>query len=406
MAEKNTSTTTTTTSISDYPELPLLDIFDYVPLRNLLHIDEVCRAWQELKIEACSRRRHLIIASDQADLMAQLYRFEHFGLPQVDGKKLFSSPEVQINVRLDLNVLFLGRNQQLQTTVDRFLELLPNLKTFILVQRHSSHEELAKVNQLLAHYRHQLVGVAILFWGGLTDGKQNRAEAQLAFQQMFLSLMASLNRLTALRSLELDFQSPPNCPVVLNDRQLATHCLPDVVGRLTYLKFRTRLEFSNSINNFSADARLLNQVLFRMRDGGGVDKTVAGKGSKLKQHQPKKQENLELYVFETPLTLKTLVSLGPSPVATGLRTATIDGKFSADSQAEYKALARFARQSPHLKVLTIRLKSLSIRRLVESLASLKELVSLNIYCYPAFSLPPEMVVVGQLPVMPSVKLLE
>ena len=122
--------------------------------------------------------------------------------------------------------------------------------------------------------------------------------------------------------------------------------------------------------------------------------------------QQKKQKDLELYVKGTPLTLKTLVSLGPGPVAAGLRSVSIDGKFSADSAAEYKALARFARQSPHLQTLNISLKSLHIRRLVESLASLQELINLRIFSYPVLFSLPETANIDQLPVMPSVKFLE
>ncbi len=403
MAKGNNSTTSTA-SISDLPELPLLTIFDYVPLRNLLHIDEVCRAWQELKPEACSRRRQLIIANDQKDLVTlQPSCIESILLPPLDGegaRSLYLKPKVSF----DHNVLFLGRNQQLQTTLDRLFELLPNLKVFRLARQHGSSKELSKVNQLLAHYRRQLAEVTIWFWGGLIDDDRNRAEAQLAFQQEFLSLMANLNRLTALRSLHVNFQSPPNCPVTLDDRQLATHCLPDVAGRLTCLKFRTRLEFSNSRNNFDIDACLLKQILSRMRDGGGADKAVAGEGSKLKQQQPKKQENLELYLSGTPLTLKTVVLLGP--VAAGLRTVEIGGVFSANLEAEYKALARLARQSPHLQGLTVNVKSLSIHRLVESLTSLQELAYLHICCLPVPNAPPEAVNIDQLPVLPSVKLLE
>ncbi len=398
MAEENTSTTTA--SISDLPQLPLLTIFEYIPLPNLLHIDEVCRAWQKLKPEACSRRRHLIIANDQTDLsvFTQSSIESIQMLTQLDGKGNCSQHS-------DLYALFLRYSRPLQTTLDRLFELLPNLKVFRLVQQHGSHEELSKVNQLLAHYRHQLVEMSIWFFGELTDDEINRAESQLAFQQMFLSLMASLNRLTALRSLELNFQSPVNCPVVLNDRQMAAHCLPDVTSRLTCLKFITRLEVSDSRNNFAADVRLLNQVLLRMRDGGGADKAVIGESSKLKQ-QPKKQENLELYVHGTPLTLRTLISLGPGPVAAGLRAVKIDGMFSADSAAEYKALARLARQSPHLQALTVHVRSLSIRRLVESLASLQELAHLHICCHPVPNSSPEAVNIDQLPVMPSVKSLE
>ncbi|KAH9407332.1 hypothetical protein TYRP_012883 [Tyrophagus putrescentiae] len=366
----------TTVSISDLPELPLLTIFDYIPLPNLLHIDEVCRAWKKLKSAACSRRRHLIIASDQV------------------GLKLLQQPTeinlVPVTVN-NHNVLFIGRSRLLQTTLKRLFKLLPNLKVLRLARQQGSHEELSKVNKLLGHYRPQLVEVTIWFWGELTDGDFD--ESQFAFHQKFLWLMASLNRLTALRSLELNFRSPPNCPVVLNDRQLATHCLPDVVGRLTCLKFHTRLEGSNFHNNFPADARLLKQILLQMRDEKA---TATTKGTR----------NLQLYVRETPLTLKTLVSLGPGPVAAGLRSVSIDGKFSADSAAEYKALARFARQSPHLQAVAVSLKSLRIRRLAESLSSLKELVNLHIFCHPVpSSLPQSPVNIRHLPVLPSVSFL-
>ncbi len=413
MAETNTSTA----SISDYPELPLLTIFDYVPLRNLLHIDEVCRAWQKLKPEACSRRRHLIIANDQTDLQLidkpDLEYHRELGLIVGETDLPFPKPKV----RPDLNYFFIGHSRLLQATLDRLLELLPNLKVFRLVQLHGSHEELSKVNQLLAHYRHQLVEVKICFKGAanvIQRRESSRVEVlQHSYRLMFLSLMASLNRLTALRSLKLNFRPPPDCPVVLDDRQVAAHCLSDVAGRLKSLDLYTRFEFgSDNSVNLKSDIRLLKQVLFRMRDG---KKAVAGEeGSKLKQQhppQPTEEKNLELYLIETPLTLKTLISLGPGPVAVGLRTIPIDGNLSADSAAEYKALARLARQSPYLQAVDVNLKSLHIRRLVESLASLKELIRLNIFCCPSdissyFTLSPSSPVdIGQLPVMPSVKTL-
>ncbi len=439
MAEGNTSTTTTA-SISDYPQLPLLDIFGYVPLVDLLHIDEVCRAWQKLKPAACSQRRHLIIANDQTSLQLidkpDLEYHKEVGLTVGETDLPFQKPKV----RPDLNYFFIGHSRLLQATLDRLLELLPNLKVFRLVQQHGSHEELSKVNQLLAHYRHQLVEVKICFKGAanvIQRRESSRVEVlQHSYRLMFLSLMASLNRLTALRSLKLNFRPPPDCPVVLDDRQVAAHCLSDVAGRLKSLDLYTRFEFgSDNSVNLKSDIRLLKQVLFRMRDGKKAvageegskskqqhppqpmkEKDLAGKLSKLtlQQHppQPTEEKDLELYLSETPLTLKTLISLGPGPVAVGLRTIPIDGNLSADSAAEYKALARLARQSPYLQAVAVKLKSFNIRRLVESLSSLKELIRLNIFCSPTdissyFTLSPSPPVdIGQLmPVMPSVKTL-
>ena len=437
MANGNTSTTA---SISDLPQLPLLTIFDYIPLPNLLHTDEVCRAWKELKPEACSRRRHLIIANGETDLETlQPSCIESIRLPRLDGEETNSS-YLKPKVRFDHNALFIGHSRPLQTILDRVLELMPNLKVFRLVQQHGSPKELSKVNQLLTHYRHQLVEVKIFFKGDanvIQRRESSRVEVlQHSYRLMFLSLMASLNRLTALRSLELTFRPPPDCPVVLDDRQVAAHCLSDVAGRLKSLDLYTRFEFgSDNSYNLKSDIRLLKQVLFRMRDGKKAvageegskskqqhppqpmkEKDLAGKLSKLtlQQHppQPTEEKNLELYLSETPLTLKTLISLGPGPVAVGLRTVSIDGILSADSAAEYKALARLARQSPYLQAVAVKLKSFNIRRLVESLSSLKELIRLNIFCSPTdissyFTLSPSPPVdIGQLmPVMPSVKTL-
>ena len=413
---------TSTTTILDLPQLPLLTIFDNIPLPNLLHIDEVCRAWQKLKEPALGRRHQLIITSGKADLALlasqNLDSQQHSLLGMIFEE---NGPQrlMHHQMRLDRHALFIGRSRSLQkaATLDRLLRLLPNLKVFRYVQQNGSNQELLKVTQLLDHYRHQLVKVTIWFWGELsfTGGERNRSE------QMFTLLMTSLNQLTALRSLELNFQPLPGCPVVLNDHQLAAHSLPDVVGRLKWLKFNTRLEFDGlSEPGYVSDARLLSQVLFRMRDekgGGGGDKVVAAASSKSKQkqrkqkqqkqkQQKKKQEDLELYVTGTPLTMRTLISLGPGPVASGLRTVEIDGIFSAASAVEYKALARLARQSPHLQALTVHVKSFSIHRLVESLASLTELVYLYIFCRPANNPPPRTVNISKLPVLSSVKKLE
>ena len=400
-----TSKTITTTSISDLPQLPLLIIFDKISLLNLLRIDEVCRAWKELKPAALSRRRHLVITNDRDGLnwlthpgLESDYRLLRQVLNE-DG-----SPYLKPRLHLDLQALFI--NRYLPPLSATLLKLLPNLKVLRLVHQYGSFHELWKVNQLLTHYRHQLVEVTIWFWGWRTSCEPNQAEVQHAFQKMFLSLMTCLNRLTALRSLELNFWAAPGCPVILDDNQLATHCLPDVIGRLKWLKFITCFESNDSgrCGGGAADARLLKQILFRMRD---ENKSVEREESKVKQQQPKKQEALELYVDKIPLTLRTLIPLGPGPVAASLRSVKIDGVFSGNSEAQYKTLARFARQSPHLQALTLGLKSLNIHRLVESLAPLKELVNLSIFCYPANSPLSETVNIdGQLPVMPSVKSLE
>ena len=411
----STSISTSETTISDLPELPLLTIFDFIPLPNLLHIDEVCRIWQGLKPAALRRRRHLIIANEPADLEQ---------LAQPNQKRLLrlvleedGTPLVKLKLRLDRHAIFIGRAQPLRSeTVDKVLELLPNLKVFRYVQRYGCYEELWKVKHLLTHYRQQLVEVTICFFGAvnLAGGQRSLIEVQHGFLAMFISLLTTLNRLSALRSLELTFQAAPGCPVDLDDHQLPANCLPDLVGRLTKLKFDTRTEYDGNrqSDHYASDARLLRAVLFRMRDEkqGGAEKAVkSSAGSKSKpqqleqqQQQPKVQEDLELYVDSTPLPLKTLIPLGPGPVSAGLRTVEIDGIFSGDSAAEYKALARFARQSPHLQALTVSLKCLGIRRLVESLASLKELLYLCINC-AANNPPPETVNIRRLPALPSVR---
>ena len=392
---KTSSTSTSKTTISDLPELPLLTIFDFIPLPDLLHIDEVCRAWQGLKSAALRRRRHLIIANDPADL-------KQLAEPGFDSKDSLmqlileddGTPLVRLKVRLDRHALFIGHDRTLRSaTLDRLIELLPNLKVFRYVQHYGCCEELWKVKHLLTHYRQQLVEVSICFQGALSGAQRSLVEVQRAFRAMFISLLTSLNRLSELRSLELSFRAAPGCSVDLDDHQLPANCLPDLVGRLTHLKFNTRSEFdgANESDHYVSDARLLRAVLFRMRDeksGGGssAEKAVLQSSVGLKskpqqqQLQPMVPENLELYVDSTPLTLKTLILLGPGPVAAGLRTVEIDGMFSGESAAEYKALSRLARQSPHLQALTVGLKCLGIRRLVESLSSLKELLYLSISC--------------------------
>ena len=398
----------------------MLTIFDYIPLLNLLHIDEVCRAWQGLKPVALNRRRHLFIVNDPEDLNVQAD-------PAFDSKEGLmelileddGTPLVKPLVRLDRHAFFLGFDESLQTaTLNRLIELLPNLKVFRYVQRYGTYEELRNVKHLLTHYRQQLVEVSIFFQGvpGFYYDRQSFVEMQRAFLAMFISLLTILNRLSALRSLELTFQAAADNPVDLDDHQLFANCLRNLVGRLTYLKFNTRIKYDGKIDSdpYASDSRLLKNVLYCMRDKkSGADKAVqssAGSKSKSQQQQPqqlqpKVQEDLKLYVDCTPLTLRTLVSLGPGPVAVGLRTVKIDGMFSGDSAAEYKALARLARQSPHLQALTVSLKCLSIRLLVESLASLKELVYLNISC-AANKPPPETENSRRLPALPSVRSLK
>ncbi|KAH9392414.1 hypothetical protein TYRP_005490 [Tyrophagus putrescentiae] len=414
---KISSTSTYKTTISDLPELPLLTIFDFIPLLNLLHIDEVCLVWKGLKPAALCRRRHLIIADDPADLYV-------LNDPAFDSDSFLEkilkddgTPLVKPLANLDRHAIFLGFNKSLQTaTMNRLIDLLPNLKVFRYVQYSGSYDELWRVKQLLTHYRHQLIEVNIDFHGkqGFYYDRQSFVAMQCTFLAMFICLLVTLNELTALRSLELTFQAPADNPVDLDDHQLYVNCLSNLVGRLTHLKFNTRIKYDGNIDSdpCASDTRLLKTVLFCMRNKkSAADKAVFQSLASFKlkprqqQLQPKVQEDLKLYVDSTPLTLRTLVSLGPGPVSAGLRTVKIDGIFSANSAAEYNALARFARQSPHLQALTVSLKCLCIWRLVESLASLNELVYLNISC-AANSPPMETGNTRRLPTLPSVKALK
>ncbi len=386
-------------SIADLFELPLLTIFDHLPLLDLFHIDEVCRAWQELKRAALLRRRQLIITNNNQCSLPLLDSPYHRGLQSAaadsllrlvkeeekkeDDKGTTYWPYWQIKVGLDRHVLHLlrggeeggevdgdgnGNGRRLETPqVDRLAELLPNLTVLCVALTGSDLVDLQNVKQLLAHYRHQLLEVTLCF--RKPEDSDRRQESSQTGEAVFASLLDSLRHLTALRTLEVNFQSPPdNALLALQNVRLAAVNRP-----------RTLFRFEA----FAADAEDREKEIWLLEDilqWYGMPQEL---GSLLEPTLS--LEPIELYCTGMELSLRRLITFGPGHVSAGLRLvaiADVFGDSSDNAEAKYKALAKFARQAPNLVHLTVSVKRLEgIRKLVEALArpaTLRSLVHLTI----------------------------
>ena len=376
-----TATATSTSTIADLPQLSLLTVFDHLPLLDLFHIDEVCRAWAQLKTAALLRRRQLIIDNDhpagQKLLEAGVQQWPAESLIHLvkedgeTGLTPYARPRGSLDRHtLVISALRLGGIQP--ETLDRLTELLPNvvvLRVFTRTIAHSS--ELWKVKQLLSHYRQQLVEVTVWFWESfsLLRGERSKAEVEGASAAMFTSLMATLGQLKALRRLEVNYQAPPTCTLQVPPESVR---LAAVVSGLKSLSFRTCLTFDGpgDRKDRTQDARLLEKIL---QESFGRGRGVVEGGS----------ANLtppELYCAGTPLSLRTLVAFGDaqsgSLISVGLRSVDIadvfDDQGTTTSPAAYRALAKFARQAANLEQLAIRLKGPPLRilrKVIEALAS-------------------------------------
>ena len=230
--------------LTDLTDLAMATLFDYLPLVDLQHIDEVHGGdgggWRQLKIDALHRRPALVIGRQQADLPLievvaryqgcsfELLRFvwedEEEAEEAAVEKNEAANPANQNYQNKDSllrrrrSSLLFHHTNTLYTGATAYL----GPRTYALISHHyASHSltslsvvlprrgrvsELVELALLLEHpaLRRQLRQLTVLFWGDRGGGKRQAAGED--FRDAFRAVFTALNQLGGLERLTLNLR--------------------------------------------------------------------------------------------------------------------------------------------------------------------------------------------------------
>ena len=363
------------TTILDLPQKLLLLIFDNIPLTHLRSIDEVCRAWAVLKVEALRRREQLFLVYDDYDLMVTATpNFLDPSLSLVkndDGSNYFKFDE-----SLTRHTFYID-SQISSIMVDKVVELFPNLKELTISQTLGTVAELWKIKFLLHHYRLQLEHVNIRFISERADDLEgtdlNSVRAE--YQSLFASLFTTLNSMTALATLQMK--------LTLNEG----------------LKAPIKVDLSVA-------SQLKKLTVYTDGFSGTDDLDVDALQDTYEQYAEESEQLQALYTAN-PLSLDCILYFGPR-VSLALRLLNIMDELTEELYEDFEDLFY---QCPNIEDLFIGLLGVSITRLVQALApNCKNLVRLGIQIWDSEEEADGCAVqlkdaspVDQLPVLSSVK---
>ncbi len=357
--------------LAHFPQHVLLNVFSWLPLRDLVHIDEVCSAFGELKLVALARRRHLYIVHSQEDLArleAPEFRaaelLQHVKEDKGDnGEGKGDVPLVKRKVRLDRHALITGVGRPLTAAqLDKIVDLMPNVAVLRLV-RAETYLELWKIKCLLNCYRPQLLELTLWFLN--PEGAsvlRNDVDEDIdlvcsRFEELTTSVLHSVNSLPALRSLDLNLETP-SAPLPIEVR------LPIIAaGRRTTLRTLRLRTFGFSDGTVVDSETVLRRSLFQVPALNDARGAISLK---------------ELYIGEMPMRLELALSIGPC-LAHVLRELDITSTTLVGE--EFGRLRQLATQCPglqDLKVSVICPGVESLGRLVEALTPCKALLHLTI----------------------------
>ena len=301
---------------------------------------------------------------------------------------------------VDLGQIWFPASRLTPKMVDGITGLMPKLRMLIFLQK-GGFAELWKMKHLLDHYRHQLETVVIYFTGTFDVARDHPETAVKGFRKTVLSLITSLNRLTALDHLLLSFSMPPACGLI-------------PVGTVELSAARRLKMLSVNMDGFSFAGSAPN----------GSDAMQA-----TYQRYAEDNGRLEELKGANLFHLNTVLAFGPRVSAALQRVHLADQLDGAPVQLA--ALRQLATQLPNLKSLNLSFAGLSMAQVAEALTpcrSLLCLVLLNLNFDASYGpvalanagFAPAAAAAGQLPpspgqqqqpppplpVLPSVKVLE
>ncbi len=361
----STSTYVSTKTISDLFEPDLLNIFSKLPLFTLIHIDEVCQNWKQLKSATLRQQNKLFIAYDKFSIKASdlLIAFSNFrDLMDQNG-----SPCWQIKVSLDQHTLYYTEITPM--LVDNVIELMPKLKVLFIEQPAGTSTELWKIKLLLELYRDQLEEVSIMFHGETEE--EDLDQAQNDYQNIFTSFFRTLNRMTALTTLTLDLQ-------LEDELEAPIEIDLSVASQLKKLDV--------DIDGFTDDIDALKFTYEQYCEGN--------------------EKLAELKSFRT-FSLSTLFAFGPR-VTAALRAVMIEGPTTLEQYENFKL---FSQKFPHVEELGVAYFQLTIAQMAETLLPckfifhFKALINFDQELELPTTVENNLPVGTSLPVLPSVKML-
>lgn len=338
-------------SIGDLPDVAMLTIFDNLPLLDLLHIDEVCTKWENLKSSAFIRRKHLYIVP-YAEALASLENPEcSFGMLQL-AKNHDGSPSYPGKVRLDRHAFYtrIITHQML----DKIIEMMPNLKVIRILQWFNNMNELWKLKFLLHNYRKSLVSLTLWFWSNDGEYEDPSEDNNILIHRdedikaSFTSLFHTLNGLKALKSLELNVQAP------------------------SYMKLRVPLNLT-----IASQLKLFNIRTFFFWNEVDSD-SLAIMDTLLKHAE--QSEQLEEVVLHNQIEQKNALSFGPR-LSSAFKELRLNDTISKENLKEFKKVAQ---QFVNVKDLSICLGNVSASSIAKALSPLKNLIHLSMSIHGPF----------------------
>ena len=189
------------TNISMLPELPLLHIFDKIPLCELLNIDKVCQAWGgKLKTTALARRQELIILHGNCAV-------DELGLSEFNPSSLIMQNN-KIQSRLSTanascHTLTV-KEPFAQVAAKKIADLMPNVKVLRVIQARNSTTIQQWLQFLLNRYGKQLVVFTIHYHydSSTLHSKELLEKAQTTNNRLFSSFLQSMRSMSALKHME------------------------------------------------------------------------------------------------------------------------------------------------------------------------------------------------------------
>lgn len=262
-----------TKDINSLPILPMLLIFDKLPVHDLLKANQVCLRWKYLQAQAIHSRRQLslLVGTDPLDRI----HGSVFNIPLLDQViNDDGSPLVKVPVETILqSSLTFNRSEQID--VNLLVQTFPKVSYLLVVHNKTSVDALQTLSRLLHHWRATLTTLEVMVWYNDVSGHSS----QWIPTSHSLPVMTAINALPALKSLKLEIHHYLK-PVTLNQ-----HFEIPILAQLKKFQFYSNDSSASllpGLNRFGRENRQLkrisiaNQCFPPIKDYQEVNPDIAG----------------------------------------------------------------------------------------------------------------------------------
>lgn len=337
---------TSLTTFAHLPQLVTNKIFDYLPLSSVIHSDEVCREWSQLKNSALKRRTRLVLCHKREDI--KVFTMPHLFKDSIKESSNKNTTLVELYFAEDPLVrdLFVYGDYLDQPCTDKIISLMPNLIEIQLTGDFKSQTTFNGAIDLISAYNNTLKILKLIFenqlfqWqhfclfekfilkssnGNVNFRKYNPVDSDVVgFFRAFLFKLRNISVLKQL-SLKINFSA-------LTDYDYAKFFLKQLtlpVKQIKKLNICIDCKKHDSFRNLS-----------------GLEKSELFTNLIL---DAEKNTNLKTFCIQTKLCLSTLSSFGPY-VKKQIKTVYISDTLHVNNIEKLKS---FALQFSNLKTLTV-----------------------------------------------------